>query len=238
MIALIALAAFSASLLGGLFALHLKDRLHLILGFSAGAVIGVAFFDLIPEALELGVAYEPSFVTAMIAVGFGAYLILDRLIVLHNHHEDDGHEHSNRGIWGAGTISMHSFLDGIGIGLAFKVSPEIGLVVAGAVLVHGFTDGINTVNMIVKNGGARAKAMRWLLVDAVAPVAGILVTLLFTVSMENLALLLAIFAGFFLYIGAGDLLPESHHKHPMPWTTISTILGMVVVYAIIQFVHF
>ena len=51
MLALLALATFSATLLGGLFALRFKDKLHLILGFSAGAVIGLAFFDLLPEAI-------------------------------------------------------------------------------------------------------------------------------------------------------------------------------------------
>lgn len=235
MIFLIGIAAFCATLLGGWFALHLKDRLHLILGFSAGAVIGVAFFDLMPEALELvGVNHEPAFVTAVMALGFGFYLILDRLIILHHHHEEDLHAHEKRGAWGAGTLSFHSFLDGVAIGLAFKVSPEIGLVVAAAVLAHDFSDGINTVNMILKNGGTRSVALRWLAADALAPVAGVLVTLLFSVSQASLGLLLALFAGFFLYIGASDLLPESHHSHPKRWTTISTIAGMAVLYIVVQ----
>jgi ZIP family zinc transporter len=238
MVILIALAAFCSTMLGGLFALRLKDNLHLILGFSAGAVIGVAFFDLMPEAIALvGQDHEPAFVTAIIALGFALYLALDRLFVLHRHHEDDphGHAHAERGVWGASTLSLHSFLDGVGIGLAFKVSPEIGLVVAAAVLAHDFSDGINTVNMILKNGGERRKALRWLIVDAVAPVAGVLVTLLFSVSEEHLGILIALFAGFFLYIGASDLLPESHHEHPKRWTTISTLVGMAVLYTIIKF---
>ena len=237
MIILISIAAFFSTFLGGLFALHLKDRLHLILGFSAGAVIGVAFFDLMPEAIELvGANREPAFVTSIIALGFALYLALDRLIVLHRHH-DDTHEHaqSGRGLWGASTLSLHSFLDGVGIGLAFKVSPEIGLVVAAAVLAHDFSDGINTVSMILKNGGKRERALRWLLVDAIAPVFGVLVTLLFSVSEESLGMLIALFSGFFLYIGASDLLPESHHAHPKRWTTISTIIGMIVMYAVIKF---
>ncbi len=54
MIFFIALATAAATLLGGLFALRFRDKLHLILGFSAGALIGVAFFDLLPEAINLG----------------------------------------------------------------------------------------------------------------------------------------------------------------------------------------
>jgi len=238
MVLLIGIAAFCATFLGGWFALHLKDRLHLILGFSAGAVIGVAFFDLMPEAIELvGESHSAAFVTSIIALGFALYLALDRLFVLHRHHEEGTHEHVHavRGAWGASTLSFHSFLDGVGIGLAFKVSPSIGLVVAAAVLAHDFSDGINTVNMILKNHGERARALRWLAVDALAPVLGVLVTLAFSVSESTLGILIALFSGFFLYIGASDLLPESHHAHPMRWTTVSTIVGMAVLYIVIKF---
>lgn len=222
-------------MLGGLFALRLRDRLHLILGFSAGAIIGVAFFDLLPEALELGsVSYEPSTILAVTALGFLVYLGLDRLMALHGHDGDEEHAHARRGIAGASALSLHSFLDGIGIGLAFQVSSAVGVVVAAAVLAHDFSDGINTVNMIIKNGGARARALRWLAVDALAPVAGILATLLFSVTDEHLGLLLALFAGFFLYIGASDLVPESHHKHPTLWTTAMTIAGATVLFFAIR----
>ncbi len=235
MVYLVAIAAFCATFLGGLFALKLRDRLHLILGFSAGAVVGVAFFDLLPESLALAHA-EPSVVLAITGIGFGLYLLLDRMIILHRHSDEDDHEHAHaaRGSWGAGTLSFHSFLDGLGVGLAFQASPEIGLVVAAAVLAHDFSDGINTVNMIVKHGGDRTQAMRWLAVDALAPVAGVIVGSLIAIAEAQLGLLLALFAGFFLYIGASDLLPESHHAHPMRWTTISTILGMVVIYIAIS----
>lgn len=236
MIILIGIAAFFATLLGGAFALHLKDRLHLVLGFSAGAIIGVAFFDLMPEAIEISSATYPiSFITSIIALGFVVYLILDRFILLHSHEDENEMEHTARGTVGAGSLSLHSFLDGMGIGLAFKVSPELGLIVTAAVLTHDFSDGINTVSLIVKNGGTRTQALRWLAVDALAPVAGIFSTLFFSVTEQTLGLLLALFSGFFLYIGASDLLPESHHSHPVRWTTLTTILGIGVMYMVIQF---
>ncbi|MDD5165403.1 MAG: ZIP family metal transporter [Candidatus Pacebacteria bacterium] len=242
-ITLIALSALIATLLGGLFALRLRDKLHLILGFSAGAVIAVAFFDLIPEALELGAGfYSNNTILTIVAIGFIAYLILDRVVFLHAHaHEDEeGGSHDahavahNRGILGAASLSVHSFLDGIAIGLAFQVSAAVGIVVTIAVLTHDFSDGINTVSMILKNGGTRIKAFRWLIVDAVAPVLGIISTLFFTVSAQGLALILALFSGFFLYIGASDLVPESHHAHPKFLTTAMTILGAGVLYLAIS----
>ena len=237
MIILISIAAFACTILGGLFALRFRDKLHLILGFSAGAVIGVAFFDLLPEAIELG--GDTSKVTAVVAIGLIFYMILDRFIILHSHHDDEHeHAHNKRGILGATSLSIHSFLDGIGIGLAFQVSTSVGMIVTTAVLVHDFSDGINTVNMILKNSGEKMKAVKWLIVDAIAPVLGICATLLFSLSETSLGTLLALFSGFFLYIGASDLLPESHHSHPTIWTTVLTVLGMVVIYTAIRLAQF
>ncbi|HUO50515.1 MAG TPA: ZIP family metal transporter [Candidatus Paceibacterota bacterium] len=232
---IIAFATCIATLLGGTFALRLKDKLHLILGFSAGAVIGVAFFDLMPEAIDLGTKiYTPGTVVSIIALGFLAYLVLDRIILFHTHIDEQEGAHDPRGTSGATTLSIHSFLDGVGIGLAFHVSPAVGIIVAAAVLAHDFSDGINTVNFILKHNGTQRYAFRWLLVDALAPVVGVISTLFVTVSETQLGLLLALFSGFFLYIGASDLVPESYHAHPMRWTTISTLLGAACIYVIIS----
>jgi zinc transporter ZupT len=237
MIILISIATLVSTFLGGMFALRFKDKLHLILGFSAGAVIGVAFFDLLPEALELGKQnYNIGLITSISALGFIIYMILDRLFFFHSHsdHNSENCPPNRRGLLGAGSLSMHSFLDGVAIGLAFQVSSAVGAIVAVAVLVHDFSDGINTVNMILKNSGTQKQAFKWLSVDAIAPVLGIISTLFFSVSEATLGVILAIFTGFFLYIGASDLLPESHHNHPTMWTTVTTILGVAVLYSAIK----
>jgi len=234
MIALIAFLTFLSTFLGGLFALRFSDRLHLILGFSAGAVLGVAFFDLLPEAISLGAArFEPAFILSVVAAGFVAYMFLDRLFIAHcREGEESGGclNKNHRGRLGAGSLSFHSFLDGAAIGLAFKVSAAAGLVVTAAVLVHDFSDGVNTVGLILKAGGRKREALGWLSLDAAAPVLGVVSTFLFSVSEVMLGLLLALFGGFFLYIGASELLPESHHRHPTLWTTLTTVLGIAVLY--------
>lgn len=234
MLYILTVATFLSTMIGGLFALRLRDQLHLILGFSAGAIIGVAFFDLIPEALELaGGAYEAGTILALTAVGFALYLVFDRMILLHGHGVDHT-GHSHRGIAGAGSLSFHSFLDGIAIGLALQVSAGVAGIVAIGVLSHNFSDGINTVGLILKNHGTKTQAFRWLFVDALAPVLGILSTLFFTVPETQLGLLLALFAGSFLYIGASDLIPESYHAHPKWWTTIMTAVGICFLYIVIK----
>jgi len=237
MVFLIGIAALVTTLLGGLFAMHFRDKLHLILGFSAGAVIAVALFDLLPESVELAAkVYDVRLVAMLIGVGFAAFLTLDRLFSLHLHEQEECEKASHRGKLAAATLAFHSLLDGVGIGLAFKISPTIGWIVTAAVLTHDFSDGINTVNMIVKSHGQRREAITWLIVDALTPAIGVTATLFFTVSEPVLGLILAVFTGFFLYIGASDLIPESHHHHPTFWTTLTTLLGMLVLYAAIHFV--
>jgi len=228
---LVGLGAFASTLLGGAFALRFKDKLHLVMGFSAGAVIAVAFFDLLPEAVKLtsGV-YSVSLTTSLTALGFMLYMVLDRMVVLHAGGEEGIGGHPHRGRLGAGSLAIHSFLDGTAIGLAFQVSVPVGAIVAVAVLVHDFSDGINTVTVVLKNSGTSREAFRWLLLDAIAPVLGVAGTLLYRLPDAALGSVLALFAGFFIYIGASDLLPESYHAHPTKLTTIMTLLGAGLLY--------
>jgi zinc transporter ZupT len=229
---LIAVATFCSTFLGGLFALRFKDKLHLILGFSAGAVLAVAFFDLLPEALELGAGYPVAVIPSLVGLGFVVYMILDRAIILHADQEPA--HHHERGALGAGSLTLHSYLDGLAIGLAFHVSNAVGLVVAIAVLTHDFSDGINTINLILKNEGSRHEAMKWLAMDAIAPIVGVGTSYFVAIPNAILGSLLAVFCGFFTYIGASDLLPESHHAHPTGWTTFMTILGLLVVFLAVK----
>jgi ZIP family zinc transporter len=235
-------AAFGATMLGGLVALRLKDRLHLILGFSAGAVVGVAFFDLLPEAMTLA-PRTPATTMLYVAGGFLFYLLLDRLALLHaaghdhddGHADDHGHGHAHgtpRSALGAITLVAHSVFDGMAIGFAFQISGAVGVAVAIAVLTHDFSDGINTMNVVLKSGGTRRDGLRWLLADSIAPAVGIGLTYFIHLPAAAFGTVLAVFAGLFLYLGASDLVPESHHAHPKFLTTAMTILGAALVYGV------
>ncbi len=226
LLAAIACAAFLSTLGGGLLALQLRDKLHLILGFSAGAVIGVAFFDLLPEAIDFAAhtGASPAMLLTWTAAGFFAYLVLDRSLLMH------GRPLTTRGAIGASILCVHSVLDGVAIGLAFQASRPIVVVVSIAVLTHDFSDGVNTMNILIKNRAPRRSALRWLIADAAAPALGIASTLAFTLPAPMFGYVLALFAGFFLFIGASDLIPESYHAHPQFLTTATTIAGAAVLY--------
>ena len=226
----IAVAAFVSTLAGGLLALGLRDKLHLILGFSAGAVIGVAFFDLLPEAIDTARGFQSTAVVlAWSALGFLSYLVLDRMLLIHG-------DAPPRASAGALVLCAHSLLDGVAIGFAFQGSRAVGLIVAAAVLTHDFSDGVNTMNIVLRNGGERARGLRWLLADAAAPAAGIAATRLWVMPSDRFGLALALFGGFFLYIGASDLIPESFHAHPKLLTTVMTLLGAALLYFAVRLI--
>ncbi|MGE5139124.1 MAG: ZIP family metal transporter [Rudaea sp.] len=232
----LAAVTFFSTLLGGLFALRFRDRLHLILGFTAGVRLGAAFFDLLPESVDLGEKNDVAILAVMSAAVFGflVYHMLEKTVLLHGSsgqpHLDEGNPHA--GVLGAGGFSLHSFFDGVAIGLSFQASTAVGIVVSAAVIGHDFSDGLNTVSILLKNRASESTSFRWLFVDATTPFMGALSTLLFRVPESWLALILAAFAGFFLYVGAGDLMPEAHHRHHSLVPMVLTVAGVAFMYLV------
>jgi len=182
---------------------------------------------------------------ASAALGFLLYLSFDRLLLFEGQRyreeltaQPSGPQAAansrHRATLFASSLSLHSYLDGIAIGLAFQASAAVGAVVAIAVLTHDFSDGINTMVVVLRNDTNRRRALKWLLADAVAPGVGIFSTLFFRVPPDALGIVLAVFSGFFLYIGASDLIPESHRAFPKAQTTLMTLLGMAVLYVAVR----
>ena len=233
----LALLTFVSTGLGGIFALRHRDRLHLILGFTAGVILGVVAFDVLPEISNLAGSTHTDFTVQMIALagGFLFFHGLEKWLLVHNAHELEyaGHHHRSVGVASALALSGHSLTDGIAIGLAFQVNRNVGLAVAIAVIGHDFADGLNTVALMLTHGNDRRRAARMLLLDALTPVIGAAATLLFTVPDRGLLVYLGIFAGFLLYIGASDILPEAHADHPSLATYGLTVAGVALMYVVV-----
>ncbi|HEY3814897.1 MAG TPA: ZIP family metal transporter [Caulobacteraceae bacterium] len=219
-----------ATLLGGATALRFRSSMGFLVALSAGAVLGVALFDLLTEALDLGLhAFGASRIITLTAAGFAGYFVVDRLGFILG-----GGSSGTRGHLGPAGLTVHSLMDGLGIGIAFQASPAVGVIVAVAVLAHDMVDGINTVTLSFAGGRGRLAASLWLVADALAPLVGIGLSRLITVSSSTLSLLLAAFAGCFLYIGASELLPRSHDQRPKLSTILATLLGMAAIYAVVR----
>ena len=237
---LLAAATFVSTGLGGLFCIREKNRLHLVMGFTAGVLLGVVSFDILPEIMRQVKASNVDATAAMIAlvVGFLLFHIVEKVIVIHHAHEGDyaDHCHPEVGVLSALALAAHSFMDGLGIGLGFQVSTSVGIFVAVAVIAHDFTDGMNTVALMLAHKNTLQRARWFLLLDALAPVLGALSTLLFRLPEHMLGLYLGFFAGFLLYIGASDILPQAHSKHSS-WKTVAlTVAGAVFIFVVTRFI--
>lgn len=235
LVVILAIATFLSTLLGGLVILKFKKSLHFFFAFAAGSLIGVSFLDLLPESLEIGESVGISVRAIMLTVvaSFFLYSLLEKYFLTHHMHE--GHEHGHiLGPLGAGSLVVHSFLDGAAIGTAFQVNVSVGIVVAMAVLFHDFTDGINTVTLMLKNKHKTKHAFGFLIADAIAPVLGVIVTSYFAFSANVLAYLLAFFVGEFVYMGASSLLPEAR-EHPSKAIIIATALGIALIALLTSF---
>jgi zinc transporter, ZIP family len=218
-----------STLAGGVVALKLARELTTAIALTGGVVVAVALFHVLPEAIEA--VGDPDRVGMLVGAGFVFFFLAERALVLH--HRDDTeqiHAHAQVGALGAAGLSVHSFIDGLGIGLAFGLSTETGVIVFLAVVAHDFADGLNTVGFVLRQSGDRRRAIRWLAVDAAAPLAGAIVGTAMTVSEESLGQLLAVYAGFFLFMGATDLLPHAH-EHPSAKRVLLTLVGFAVILA-------
>jgi ZIP family zinc transporter len=204
------LATCLSTFAGGIVILRKQASIHFFFAFAAGSLITVAFLDLMPEALELGAARQlpARALFGVLLAAFFLYSLIDRYFLTHHLHEDDTHGHP-LGLFGAGSLVLHSLFDGVAIGIAFQAGPKVGAVVAAAVIAHDFSDGLNTVVLMLQHGQPRARTWGFLAADALAPLLGIAVATALALPAGLLAALLAFFAGEFLYLGASSLLLET-----------------------------
>jgi zinc transporter ZupT len=225
------LLAVVATLAGGALALRLERHIESALAFTAGVVIAAATLDLLPEAIERVNAAGQ--VGALVLAGMLWLFLAGRLI----EHRHAGHASEARlGALEAAMLCFHSFQDGVGIGLAFSVSHAIGVVVLAVVVAHDLADGMNTVTFVRAHHGSRRAARAWLMADALAPLVGAATALLAPLPRRVLDDALAVFAGIFLMIGIGELLPRAHRRLSLSrlLLTLAGVALMAVVTVIVR----
>lgn len=232
MVYLYSFLTFASILSGGYIGLKYKDKLHLILGFTAGVLLSVVAFDILPEIFKLVNTTGINIVFPMIALvsGFFIFHIFEKMLLIHHAHENvyGKHKHPHVGIASALALIGHSFMDGVAIGFG-------GGIVAVAVISHAFSDGLNNVSLTNLNKNTPLQSKILIFVHAFAPILGTLVTRLFVIPDNFVLLYLGFFAGFLLYIGASEILPEAHSEHSS-WKTIAmTLFGVLFIFAVSRF---
>ncbi len=230
----VSLAACLSAFLGGWLALRAIRYVGLIIAIGAGIRIGAAFVDLIPESI----AHLGSLESAMLwtATGFLAFYVLEQMTTLHVGHETaveldhDSATHQHLGVAGALGMGIHSFLDGVALAAGIAVGGGLGIVIASVVIVHRFSDGIGVVSFLLASRTTSSTAWRWLTVVAVAPIAGVVVGSILAVPDAVLGAMLGFFAGFFLYVGAAELLPEAHRRDRSRLVAVATVMSAIGIY--------
>lgn len=237
---------FFSTLLGGVAALRLRHRLHPFMALASGVLVATAVADLLPEAHDL-VGQDTSLtVGATTILGFLAFSLIEAFI----HQSSFEHAHGPSGL-PAGpeptsspigilavlpplSLIFHSTLDGVAIGLGFQAGADVGLIVLLAVLAHDFADGMNVITLALEAARGERQAIGLLVLDAIAPPVGAAVSALVVIPQTVLGLFLAWFAGVFLAIGAGHLLPEAQHRDPTqgPGLVALSTVGAAVVLAV------
>lgn len=231
---------FLSTFSGGIFAMRNKSKIHYIMAFAAGVLLGVVSFDIFPEIIEQIKIHNFNPSGAMVALVFGFLLfhILEKSILIQHCRKENciAHKHPHIGVASAVALAGHSFMDGVGIGLGFQVSPAIGILIAIAVISHDFTDGMNTVTLMLSHNNNDKKSKAFLFLVSITPILGALSTLFFTLPPYFLVLYLGFFAGFLLYIGASDILPEAHAEKSSYKLMGLTIFGALLIFILSIFI--
>ncbi len=228
--------------LSGIYVMRRKQEwalhnAHYVNSFTAGLILALVFFHLLPEAIELSdLASYPG-----IFLGFFSFYLLENFVVIHSgseiHYcldEDEStspHFASRLGLMAFSGLAFHSVIDGIIIGVGFEISPEIGFLAAMAVILHEVPEGVTSFALI--NRSMPDKSYILSIIVALATPAGALFSIFFIgyLSETMIGILLALAAGTFIYVAASDLIPETHEKNNIQ-NLVAFIIGAIVIYGI------
>jgi len=188
------------------------EHSHYVNSFAAGLILGIAFFHLFPESLELS---ENALL--FIFLGFLLFYLLENIMVLHSgseiHFKAKSNPQHTKGMVMFSGLFFHSLLDGIIIGVGFEVDLKVGLLTSLGVILHEFPEGVTTFSILIASI-KRKTALKLSIAVAIATPLGALISLTFIGGLTEsvVGLLLAMAGGSFLYIAASDLIPETHEE--------------------------
>jgi ZIP family zinc transporter len=190
---------------------YFRSKIKYLFFVSAIALTGVALFDLIPESFEIFKEAGKANPWYLPVIGFLVYFIISKIPSFGHKHKSDEPKNLHAD-FKVSSIIIHSVIDGVAIGAALSGSFALGVAILSASLIHRFNDGMNIVSIIYGEERNLKKAIQFLILDCLAPVVGVCISILFTIKEGDLGYIIGLLAGAFLYIGLVELLPESLKK--------------------------
>ena len=234
----VACATCVITLGGGFLALRFQVYQGVLFAFCAGALTAGALMEILPDALELLESTNSSFhhhnLLFACVLGFLCFYLLENV----THHreppveQESHHAHApHAGVLGALGIVVHSLIDGFAIGQGFHIHDHLGWAIAIGVTLHKLADGASVTGLMLGTQHSTRATKAMLVVTAIAPICGVLMQSYITLATPQLALLLGWFAGVFLYLGAGSLLPAAHDASHSRLLPLATLAGVVFIYS-------
>ncbi len=237
------LAVIAVSLLSfiGIFAISLDEKkldniLFILVSFAAGSILGAAYFDLLPEALEMA---ENALTFIYVALGFVGFFFLERFIYWyhgHAHETEIGKKSVVKSLVYLNVLGdgVHNLIDGMIIAASFFLDVSIGVVSTIAVMFHEVSQEVGDFGVLVFGGFTKRKALLFNFLSALTAVVGALFSFLFSVHTEGfIGFLIAFAAGGFIYLAASELIPEIQQEKDLKKSIIQFILfifGLVLVW--------
>ena len=224
------------SLVGGILLLANKQialkSAHFLSAFAAGTLLGTAFFDLLPEAFEA----SKTNIFFWTLLGMLVFFLLERFI---HHHDKNGDIKEKNVVVPLIVVgdTIHNFIDGVAIAATFLINIPLGIVTTLAVAAHEIPQEIADFGLMLARGVNRGKILWINFLSSLSALLGAVLTYIYQDVLEGwLPVILAITAGFFIYIAAANLIPEIHsqdNKSVALWETVMLFVGVLVIYFII-----
>ncbi|HKZ99679.1 MAG TPA: ZIP family metal transporter [Thermoplasmata archaeon] len=225
---------------------RLTDRTtHVMLGLSAGILLGLSFLNVLPESFEAAdtLGLPPQAVPLGAAAGFFVLMLIERQMFHRGHppapdhrddveapHREDGHAIHPFGTLALSALTIHGLVDGFVIPLGFELGAAAGTVIVLAVSLHQIPDSFAALAVGLGSKRSRRAAIGFVLATAIDTPLGILVGILFLgIGASWVAIGLAFSAGTFLFVSAADLIPELQHRSRSLLVSLSIILGFAAI---------
>lgn len=205
----------------------LKKILIYLVSFSAGSMIGAAFFHLLPEVLNETKDVISVFV--FVLIGFSLFFILERILRWHHCHDAECHTHKHLGWLNLIGDGVHNLIDGMIIFASFLGGPTLGISVTLSIILHEVPQEFGDFGVLIYSGFSRRRALIYNFISACIAIVGVfLAYFLYSynefISSSFYSFLIPFAAGGFIYIAASDLIPEIHKDNNSFRAFISYVL--------------
>jgi len=208
-VTVVSLISFVGVIFIGLKESLLRRIVMVLVGFASGTLLGGAFFDLLPEAVNM--INPPITIFYFVILGIIVFFCIEKFLYWRHCHEEKCQVHTFAYISLVGD-GVHNFIDGMIIAATFVLGFELGFITTLAVISHEIPQEIGDFGVLIYSGLGKRKALTYNFISALTAILGAIVTYYVVYLRSNYALLVPFAAGGFIYIAATDLMPELHKK--------------------------